>query len=205
MAAGRNDLHRESPAIAALQATIGALFGLVGRRALGKLFFADSDCTRCGLCARICPAGTIEMKGGSGALFRTYPFWKANCENCCRCINLCPARAINSSWGRLIVIGAVSAAAAWAALGPFIGWLRPIMAALLEGWADAALGPLSIAVSAAAFVLSQALVLGPFERYILRPTMRQPALGRFFSWTFTKEYERYSQEGFRPSSRETAP
>jgi len=196
LAAGRTELRRGSPGSAALEATVGALFSLVGRRGLGKLFFADSDCTRCGLCSRICPAGTIGMKDGTGPDPRTYPFWKANCENCCRCINLCPARAINSSWGRMIVIGAVSVAATWTALGPFMGWLRPILAAP---------GPLGFAASTAAFILSQALVLGPFDRYVLRPAMRLPALRRFFSWSFTKEYGRYAQEGFKPSSREAAP
>lgn len=44
-------------------------------------------CTRCGLCAQLCPAGVIRM-GTDG------PEWSAACESCQRCISLCPVQAI---------------------------------------------------------------------------------------------------------------
>jgi NAD-dependent dihydropyrimidine dehydrogenase PreA subunit len=39
------------------------LFGTLGRRALGKFFIADDNCTNCGICAATCPARTIKMRG----------------------------------------------------------------------------------------------------------------------------------------------
>ncbi len=50
-------------------------------------FFADSSCSGCGLCARLCPLGRIEMAGGR-------PAWKAGCQECEACINLCPKGSI---------------------------------------------------------------------------------------------------------------
>lgn len=45
-------------------------------------------CTRCGLCARLCPAGVIQM-GADG------PVWSTTCESCQRCIGYCPTHAIH--------------------------------------------------------------------------------------------------------------
>ncbi len=50
-------------------------------------FSADDTCTSCGLCAAICPAGDIELRGGR-------PAWKGRCEQCLACIQFCPAGAI---------------------------------------------------------------------------------------------------------------
>lgn len=44
-------------------------------------------CTRCGLCAKLCPAGAIHMEDG--------PVWADTCESCQRCIGYCPAQAIH--------------------------------------------------------------------------------------------------------------
>lgn len=48
---------------------------------------ANSSCTGCGLCARLCPVGNIEMKDG-------HPVWGRKCELCYGCINWCPCTAI---------------------------------------------------------------------------------------------------------------
>jgi ferredoxin len=45
------------------------------------------SCTKCGTCAKVCPAHNIEMNS-SGVVFHD------ECENCYACINLCPAHAI---------------------------------------------------------------------------------------------------------------
>jgi len=48
-------------------------------------------CTKCGLCARLCPIGNIEM--------REYPELKGGCEFCMRCISFCPAGAVGRGKG----------------------------------------------------------------------------------------------------------
>lgn len=53
-----------------------------------KPFYATSDCISCGLCARICTSGCIQMAGGR-------PIWMDDhCNMCLACLNRCPARAI---------------------------------------------------------------------------------------------------------------
>lgn len=51
-------------------------------------FAANQSCTGCGLCAKICPVGNIEMKDDR-------PVWDGKCELCYGCINWCPATAID--------------------------------------------------------------------------------------------------------------
>lgn len=51
-------------------------------------FEATDACSACGLCAKVCPAGNIEMRGGR-------PVWHGRCENCLACAHWCPRRAIH--------------------------------------------------------------------------------------------------------------
>ena len=54
-----------------------------------KAFAANTEvCTRCGLCARECPANNITLDGGS------LPRWHGKCTMCLSCIHRCPVRAI---------------------------------------------------------------------------------------------------------------
>lgn len=54
---------------------------------LWRFFEVGDRCTGCGMCARICPTGSIQMKGRK-------PVWKGTCVQCMRCFNYCPNRAI---------------------------------------------------------------------------------------------------------------
>lgn len=54
-----------------------------------RKFSVNENCTSCGICAAICPAGNIELVDGK-------PVWKHHCELCCGCIHLCPTEAIQA-------------------------------------------------------------------------------------------------------------
>lgn len=52
-----------------------------------KGFRVSDACTSCGLCARRCPLGNINIADGR-------PQWNGNCTHCMACIGGCPAEAI---------------------------------------------------------------------------------------------------------------
>jgi ferredoxin len=54
---------------------------------MDKDFWCDDRCDSCGICARICPAGNIELKKGR-------PAWNHHCEQCLACIQWCPQESI---------------------------------------------------------------------------------------------------------------
>ncbi len=57
-------------------------------RAVGKRLRVDeARCTRCGLCARLCPVDNITM--------RDLPVHDDHCQQCMRCISFCPTEAIS--------------------------------------------------------------------------------------------------------------
>ena len=66
------------------------IYPLFRRFAMSDKAFASNAevCTRCGLCARVCPANNITLDGGS------LPRWHGNCTMCLSCIHRCPVRAI---------------------------------------------------------------------------------------------------------------
>jgi len=80
---------------------ISLAYLLIGRFFLVKLFFASDHCNGCGLCAKHCPNGAIEMQG-SGSDSR--PYWTFRCESCMRCMGYCPTRAVEAS--HLLGVGA---------------------------------------------------------------------------------------------------
>jgi len=54
---------------------------------MDKKFWVDDKCNRCGICSEVCPAGNIEMTGGT-------PAWHHRCEQCLACLQWCPQEAI---------------------------------------------------------------------------------------------------------------
>lgn len=70
-----------------LERLIPALPRTTARRQMGPKSVDAASCTRCGLCAKGCPYGAIELKD----LPR---FDQAKCHGCWACYNLCPAKAI---------------------------------------------------------------------------------------------------------------
>ncbi|HBA83374.1 MAG TPA: (4Fe-4S)-binding protein [Verrucomicrobia bacterium] len=75
-------------------ASLGYL--LYGRFFLAKMFFANEQCNRCGLCAQNCPFGAIRMRGS--------PYWTYSCESCMRCMAYCPKEAIEAGHSWAIVL-----------------------------------------------------------------------------------------------------
>ena len=65
-------------------------YNIYGKELLAKLFFTNSRCNGCGLCAEKCPNRAIKMLGKK----RPLPFWTLHCESCMRCMGYCPEKAI---------------------------------------------------------------------------------------------------------------
>lgn len=65
-------------------AIVNPLFNRFARST--KKFYATDECTRCGLCEKICPVHTIKVS--------EKPVWGEACTQCLACINRCPVCAI---------------------------------------------------------------------------------------------------------------
>jgi ferredoxin len=170
--------------------TVDFLFTNFGRRFLGKMYVADSDCDACGLCARACPTGVIAMGKGKGER----PYWNYSCEDCNRCINICPRKAIVTSVGRIGILIGVAVAAAWAGIWAYQAFAAPALAALIPAWSNALIGAAAII----AIIVLAHVAIGPFDKFILRYVQKLPLIRRFFEWTFMKDARRYVEAGFKP-------
>ena len=51
-------------------------------------FHADSSCTGCGKCEKVCPLGNIKISDGT-------PVWGNECMHCMACISVCPTASVN--------------------------------------------------------------------------------------------------------------
>lgn len=159
---------------------IAALFRLVGRRMLGRLFVADASCTGCGLCARACPAVAIRMKRGR-------PRWNLRCVACNRCINICPVKSIRTS---SLALGLQLAFAIGSAVVALSAPLSPDIPIPARG-----------AIRAALIIALTIFQLGPFS-WLLAILSRMKRLRAAFSSSFMADFRRYIAPDFRPSESE---
>jgi len=59
-----------------------------GLNYIHRFYRTNEKCTRCGVCAAMCPVGSIRL------LETGLPTWGKGCEHCVRCLNHCPEGAI---------------------------------------------------------------------------------------------------------------
>lgn len=98
---------------------LSALYTLVRRFYLAKLFFADRRCNGWGVCARRCSEKAIVMKRG-----RSY--WTFKCESCMRCMAFSLERAVEAGHRLALCI-------AWGTVLLFGGWSR-------QEWVNGSMG-----------------------------------------------------------------
>jgi ferredoxin len=85
-----------------LSGFVSLLFSL-GVKIFYKRYRVSADCSGCGICEKVCPAGAVTMRpfttsaGTAGSGNR--PMFSNKCEHCQGCLNWCPQKAIH--FGRL--------------------------------------------------------------------------------------------------------
>ena len=178
--AGRSAFHSLIPLfLGLLLLPISALYLLVGRFALAKLFFANSSCNGCALCAESCPNHAIRMWGGR-------PYWTFSCESCMRCMAYCPRQAVEAghSWGVVLY---------FLMTVPFGAWAMNRLSASVPG-----LGTLDGEV--AQFILQYPYwlvsILLAYAVFTLAIRLK-PVNAMFTYTTLTHFYRRYHQRGTR--------
>jgi hypothetical protein len=161
---------------------ISVAYLVIGRLFLAKLFFASDRCTGCGLCAKHCPNGAIEMRGG-GEYAR--PYWTFRCESCMRCIGYCPARAVEAS--HLLAIGIYLLA-------------RAVPTAAALAWLTARVPLFSFARHVPRWILVwiNALVALALAYPLFHLLLKVRAINQFFAHaTLTHYYRRYHEPDTR--------
>jgi Pyruvate/2-oxoacid:ferredoxin oxidoreductase delta subunit len=182
---GERRLFRSSRFANLITGSISILFELIGSRYLGKTYIADSKCNQCGICVKTCPVNTIRMKGFGAKK----PFWSSSCQDCGRCINICPQKAIQVSIPRLFLHMMINIGLIWASI-PLAGWASK---ALPPGYQ--AFGWIVAFIMALAIVLWAQLAIIDRLFFLLEQI---PGIGRFFEWSFTRKFRRYTAPGFKP-------
>ena len=65
---------------------VGAILGLISRYSIFKIAMDKPSCASCGVCARSCPSGCIDIKGGK--------IDNEMCIKCFKCVRVCPTNSI---------------------------------------------------------------------------------------------------------------
>ncbi len=185
---GQGSFVRRNALTLSLGRFVGWIYRRLARKALARLFVADTSCTSCGLCEKTCPARAIRMRNG-------LPAWNLACTSCNRCINACPARSIQASRARLVLVLLPNLAAMFAALPAARAVLRASLPALPAG----AFGPAAFILGLALFAAFTLLQVGPFDA-LLRWLERRPALRKAFSKGASSGFRRYLAPGFKPGA-----
>ncbi len=60
---------------------------LESRQLMDCAFWADENCSGCGICAGLCPVDNIRMEAAK-------PVWQQRCEQCFACLQWCPREAL---------------------------------------------------------------------------------------------------------------
>lgn len=153
------------------------LFTLMGRRIMGKFYVTDDQCNGCGQCARICPVGSIHVRGG-------YPRWNYSCEGCQRCINGCPKEAIQTSAVRALCSVVIL-------FLPYGRWLRTVVDV-------PQLGPVLSPLFAIGIWLLGMILAGYLLDHILYIAGKIPGVNRFLRISHNRKFLRYLEPHFKP-------
>ncbi len=106
---------------------ISFMYLIFFRPFMTKWYFADSRCTSCGTCARLCPCAAIRMRGAKG---EQRPYWTYDCESCMRCFSVCPERSVQAGYLWIFLLISLTSFPLWKVL------LRP----WIGGWVDGVAG-----------------------------------------------------------------
>ncbi|MDD5067552.1 MAG: EFR1 family ferrodoxin [bacterium] len=186
---GKRKFFRASLFSSLWSGSVAWIFGLIGRRFLGKCYIADSTCNNCGTCVKACPVKAILFRGS----IRKKPMWLFRCEDCNRCINICPKRSIQTSVFRLtlnavlnILIIVLVMKASPSLVRMVHGKLNILPALLLD---VAGIGIMTAVLFWIQFYCVDRII---FILEQIRP------LKGFFEFSFTRKYNRYTAPGFKP-------
>ncbi len=144
---------------------ISALYLVFGRIVLAKLFFANSRCDGCGLCAKVCPTRSIAIQGKNNPR----PYWRYSCESCMRCAAFCPKRAVEASHSWMALLWWISSVPAWAYLLIWMSEYLPWLRGLEQSWLSL---PLKLIYTALVFIV-------PYYAFVLLLRVR------VINWLFT--------------------
>ena len=176
-----NNLYELTLGLLLAPISIAYLFG--GRFFLAKLFFANSRCDGCGICAQNCPIRAIRMWGKK----RPRPFWSYNCESCMRCSAICPKRAVEGghSWG--VIVYFLTTIPVTYYLSRWLGSMIPALSGLEQTWAGTLV--YLVHVYLAIFV----------SYYFFQWALRVSAVNRLFTYTtLTHYWGRYLEPEVKP-------